>query len=152
MCIRDRLITVSSPPITYTAYPVTFYSNVWLGKGDGTFRARTSTSHTENVIWWIVDGGMLQQVFQPSNVYADFNRDGIADYASFGWDGFTPGAFVSLGSGNGIFQPAQRYDAGPAPTAIGAGDVNGDGQIDLIVVNYGSPGPTFEVLLNDGQW
>jgi Bacterial Ig-like domain (group 3)/FG-GAP-like repeat len=43
---------------------------------------------------------------------------------------------VLLGNGDGTFQTAQIYDAGGTdPISILAADVNGDGKIDLIVVN-----------------
>lgn len=43
---------------------------------------------------------------------------------------------VLLGNGDGTFQPATTYDSGGAgPVSIQAADLNGDGKMDLIVVN-----------------
>jgi len=45
--------------------------------------------------------------------------------------------------------PAQIYPAGPAPTSLAAGDVNGDGIADLAVCNQG--GDTVTVLLGSAD-
>jgi hypothetical protein len=65
-----------------------------------------------------------------SGTVADRSRDGI----------------VLLRGGRG---PAQPYPAGPAPTSLAAGDVNGDGIADLAVCNQG--GNTVAVLLGSAD-
>jgi len=46
----------------------------------------------------------------------------------------TPGAvYVLLNNGNGTFQAPINFNAGTYPTQTAAGDVNGDGKMDLIV-------------------
>ncbi|MSP59819.1 MAG: VCBS repeat-containing protein [Myxococcales bacterium] len=42
-----------------------------------------------------------------------------------------------LGKGDGTLQPGAAYDAGTGPTTVAARDVDGDGRIDLVTVNYG---------------
>src|SRR5207302_8419725 len=56
---------------------------------------------------------------------------------------------VFLGRGDGTFQPLVNYAAGAQPAAVAAGDVNGDGKLDVIVANNGSN--TLSVLLGKGD-
>ena len=141
--------TVVSPSAKGVSYPETYYEvyqNVWLGKGDGSFGTRTTT------LWYTTTDGMFLTPFSPSNptsTFADFNHDGILDRATLS----TNAVSVSLGNGDGTYQPAQTYAAGPSPGSIAAGDFNGDGLIDLVVVNSPSSSKAkFSVLLNDGSW
>ena len=54
-----------------------------------------------------------------------------------------------LGNGDGTFQPQVTYAVGSDPDAIVAGDFNGDGRLDLAVVNDGSN--DVSVLLGNGD-
>src|SRR5437773_2037201 len=53
------------------------------------------------------------------------------------------------------FQPAVTYPVGNAPTAVAAGDFNGDGELDLAVVNVGnastSDDGSVSILLGNGD-
>src|ERR1700674_4621406 len=60
---------------------------------------------------------------------ADFNRDGKADIAIMGGNGFS----VALGNGDGTFVKAVSYTA--TGFSIAAGDFNNDGFVDLVTAN-----------------
>jgi hypothetical protein len=80
---------------------------------------------------------------------ADWNRDGKPDLAVSNHDGASVSVF--LGDGRGGFQPAQGspFPAGDHPTALGTGDLNGDGRLDLAIANHDTTYVT--VLLGDGK-
>jgi len=56
---------------------------------------------------------------------------------------------VSLGLGNGQFQPGVLYVVGTCPTSVSAADLNHDGAIDLVVDNF--EGANVSVLLGNGD-
>ena len=75
-----------------------------------------------------------------SVVHADFNHDGIQDIAvvNQGCSGCNTTVSVYLGSGKGYFNAGKSYTIGQMQGCIAAGDVNGDGQMDLVVTR-GTP-------------
>lgn len=84
------------------------------------------------------------------SLYIDFTHDGM------GYMNFT-GATVSvmLGRGDGTFAPPVAYETADDPESIAAGDVNGDGKLDLVVLgalpvccDQGSP---LSILLGNGD-
>ncbi len=123
--------------------------SVLLGNGDGTFRSRVDYATGT----------------QPSAVVsADFNRDGIADLAVANENclsnefqdcgGQTGSVSILLGIGNGAFRAQAQYATGPGPVSLAAGDLNGDGSIDLAVANSELPVPgpnSVSILLNKGN-
>lgn len=104
--------------------------NVLFGNGDGTFRPGPSSPIANS-------GGGGPTVI-------DVNSDGKLDVISVGGATNTGpvGFVVSLGNGDGTFQPGTYYAAGTDPLAIYivSGDFNGDGIID------------FAGLTNSGAW
>jgi len=109
--------------------------DVLLGNGDGTFKPAISTP---------VAAGPYTMVV------GDFNGDGIPDVAvasSFGGGQSTVN--ILLGNGDGSFQPASTSLAA-APTVILAGDINGDGVLDLVTNGSNGTGPQ-TVWLGNGD-
>jgi hypothetical protein len=100
--------------------------SILTGNGDGTFQAVRSFAAGAAPVFVTV---------------ADLNGDGRPDLALAN---DSPGSYfrgnpvnVLLGNGDGTFQAAQPYTAGPSPQAVAAADFNGDGIPDLVVANGG---------------
>ena len=109
---------------------------ILLNNGDGTFTPEQQTFPAGQSSAGIVT--------------ADFNNDGNADIATV--DISRSEAVVLPGNGNGTFQPALTFAVGSSNTfsqALAVGDLNGDGQQDLVVLN--NLDDTISVLLGNGD-
>ncbi len=111
---------------------------VLLGNGDGTFQPAAAYGSGGNGT--------------SSVVVADVNGDGKLDLlatnlcassSNCATPGLHPGSVgVLLGNGDGTFQPAVTYGSGGRyAESVAVGDVNADGQPDLLVANYCVNGP-----------
>jgi hypothetical protein len=80
---------------------------------------------------------------------ADVNHDGRADILVANEDDRT--LSVLIGDGHGHFHAAAGppIQTGEAPNDIATGDFNGDGNLDMVIANTGTPYLT--VLLGDGK-
>lgn len=77
-------------------------------------------------------------------VFADFNKDGKMDLAVPGGFGFS----ILLGNGAGGFAPRTHFTTANS-NSIRAADLNGDGNVDLVMVSEEFNGKT-SVVLGDG--
>lgn len=84
-----------------------------------------------------------------SATIGDFNRDGKLDVAVTNADPRSSNVEILLGNGNGTFQSGTFIAVSPAATALASGDVNGDGNPDLVALQ--SNGSSVYLLLGNGN-
>lgn len=115
------------------------YSNtvgIWLGNGDGTFRAR---------------GTVAVQYSEMQAVLADVNGDSRADLI---WTTFSPLVYVQLADATGMFgaplSPPIQLGILMYSEPVAAADLNGDGRADLAIGNSAFPW-SIETFLGNGD-
>ena len=106
--------------------------SVRLGNGDGTFRAG-SLRLSQGAHWWMPAIG-------------DLNHDGNVDVTMADNNG--RGAIL-FGDGAGGLSAPDFYDAGSGSVASDVGDLDGDGDLDWVVSNYGSS--DWRLFRNEGN-
>jgi hypothetical protein len=115
--------------------------DLMLGNGDGTFA--------------LAAPALTGSASIGSIAVADFNGDGALDivYTSIDHSDVTNnGIWVALGNGDGTFAASALVTTTPdgAYGEVVAGDLNGDGFIDLVVANGDDPG-TISILAGNGD-
>jgi hypothetical protein len=97
------------------------FISILLGKGDGTFRAKTDYPVGDSPYGVVLE---------------DFNLDGKLDLAVANMSNTIS---ILLGGGDGTFQASQNTTSNNAPAAVAAGDFDGDTIPDLVVSHTGPP-------------
>jgi hypothetical protein len=83
-------------------------------------------------------------------VAADFNQDGLLDFATA--NAGSNDVTVTLGTGSGQFGSGTAFKVGGQPMSLVAGDFNGDGRLDLATANEGSNNVSVLLGLGDGTF
>lgn len=109
--------------------------SVLLGNGNGTFKTKIDYPNNNNF----------------SIALADMNGDSKLDLVTGNND--STGVSVLLGNGDGTFKAHVNYNTDTYVISIVVGDVNGDGNQDVVATNVGSggDGKTVSVLLGNGD-
>jgi FG-GAP-like repeat len=125
--------------------------SVLIGKGDGTFV--THLDQFGNPIPFVSYNAGNQT---PGGItVADLNGDGIQDLVTANFSSTIEFANNSVsvlpGNPDGTFGPARVYHGGQGPVAVAVGDVNGDGNLDLVTADEGGTVGTISVLAGRGD-
>lgn len=128
----DLAAANTGDPTATPAVPGTL--SVLLGKGDGSFQARTD--------YPVGDTNSPRAI-----AAADFNRDGKLDLAAANY--FPGTVSILLGAGDGSFSAPTDFDVGRRPYDLAVADLNGDGKLDLVSVS--NRDNSFSVLYGNGR-
>jgi len=113
------------------------YLTILLGNGDGTFRYGPQSPKTPS--------------FEQTVMVGDFNGDHIPDILALSTSNPCMCISVLLGNGDGTFQDAITTEPTFAVQAVGVGDFNGDGQLDLATAGTFGFGSGVNILLGNGD-
>jgi|SRR5579864_1308483 len=140
-CSRPNLIRATPVvvPLMFMTPGLFFLPGASSGVGD---RPLPSPATFEQVVFAVGKG--------PSPVaIADVNHDGCLDILVANSDDRTLSVLFGDGRGHFHLAPGPSAPVGGGPNDIAVGDFNGDGNLDLVIANTGTPNLT--VLLGDGK-
>ena len=119
----------------------------YVGKGDGTFKAVNTLTVVPNIL------PKLNTKGSPLT-FADLNGDGKMDLVTSGSDttGSTPTLAISLGNGDGTFQPPTllTFPGFGFVSGTAVGDFDGDGKLDIFL-NEQTEGTGAGILPGNGN-
>jgi uncharacterized repeat protein (TIGR01451 family) len=141
-CTRsDALATYGSyPPITITvsvaANAPAAITNTATVSGGGDASPANNAASDPTVVWSTNTCGtfgvpLFYSMGTTSLIVADFNHDGRPDVAAGSYSGVS----VSLGAGDGTLLAAHDYSSALRPRALAYGDLDHDGNLDLVTVS-----------------
>jgi large repetitive protein len=111
--------------------------SVLLGNGDGTFQSAVSYTTPTGPDFVAV---------------GDFNGDHVPDLVALEVTGYCHCITVLLGNGDGTFQePGITTDLPDPASAIGIGDFNRDGKLDIAAAWFFGSGSGVDILLGNGD-
>jgi len=153
-----------APAVSYPTGGYPFQLVAGDFNGDGALDLATAINDTGgvSVLLGHVAGGHGDGTFGPFVKYpllsistgiamGDFNHDGVLDLVATENSNHTIAVLLghaTAGHGDGTFNPAAHYAAGPEPFHVAVGDFNGDGVKDLAIANTSSGGTA--ILLGNG--
>jgi hypothetical protein len=89
--------------------------------------------------------------FNRSCAIADMDRDGILDYLADAGTRTNPQILILFGKGDGTFERKQLIEGSFEEGGGLPADIDGDGDLDLLVTRRGYQPPGRRILLNDGK-
>ena len=113
------------------------YLSILIGNGDGTFQASTQSPALPAPANFVTVG--------------DFNGDGKLDLVALSLNNPCKCISVLMGNGDGTFQDAVNTQPTFSIEAIGVGDFNGDGKLDLAAAGTFGSGSTVNILPGNGD-
>ncbi len=120
--------------------------SVLLGTGQGTLLSPRQFK----IGAFVMPNPILPPTFLGRDVeISEFNGDGLPDIIVTNFD--SSDVSVLLGRGDGTFEPQRRFDATTYPNALDVGDLDNDGNTDVVVVETTDDLPLIDIVTLMGR-